>query len=108
MAALVFREASVMPDLCTASLRSLLVSIEGDEKSSSCKITLNFTQYSVSIKPKNANTKEECTDFFSLILIVTHKIGSCSVNSHGGHNSVHCYTTLQPSCYYVVTIVVDL
>ena len=36
VAALVFREASVMPDFCTASLRSLPVSIEGDEKSSSC------------------------------------------------------------------------
>ena len=47
VAALLFREVSVVPDFCTASLRSLPVSIEGDEKSSSCKITLNFTQYTV-------------------------------------------------------------
>ena len=56
VAALVFREASVMPDFCTASLRSLPVSIDGSGKSSSCKITLNFTQYHVSIIVTNTNT----------------------------------------------------
>ena len=74
MAALVFKgEVSVMPDFCTASLRSLPVSIEGDEKSSSCKIKF----YTVPCEYNTHEYKHKGGTYriFSLIHNVTHKIG---------------------------------